>query len=187
MPVTLVAAAVAALVLLLAGWASAHTGTAGSPARSASCENAETTVADAEAKQLRKAVACLVNRARAEHDEAKLGRERPLQRAARKHAKVMAATDCLDLRCPGEPDLEGRLRKAGYFEGARRWEFAENSGCAMSAEAMVESWLASSVHRLNLLDPKFAEIGVGVSIEGPPKRCESGFAAFVATFGWRKI
>ena len=184
---TLLAVAVAAALLLLAGFAAAagEAGPQGEPRLSA-CDDAEIDVDDAETRELRKAVLCLINRARAEHDAGRLERQKSLQKAAQKHAHVMAATDCLAFRCPGEPSLEGRLRKAGYFEDALRWEYAENTGCARSAEAMVESWLGSTFHRLNLLDAKFADVGVGVSLDNPPERCEPGFATFVATFGWRK-
>ena len=98
----------------------------------------------------------------------------------------MAETDCLEFRCPGEPGLEQRLRKAGYFEGATKWEFAENTGCAVSAKAMYENWIESTLHRVNILEPKFIHVGIGTVDEGLPTACDESFAAFSAVFGWRK-
>lgn len=182
-----VAAAVAAAALMLAGWAMAAGPWDGIAAqRDSVCGDAGADAGDASTKGLRKAVLCLTNKARAQHGTDRLGRAFQLQKAAQRHANAMAATDCLASRCPGEPNLEGRIRKAGYFEGARKWEFAENSGCAISASAMVDSWLESSVHRANIIEPRFRDLGVGVVEKGPESRCDEGLAVFSAVFAWRK-
>lgn len=187
--VAAVAAAVAAVALLLAGWTVASGAGGGIAAqRGASCGAAETQVEDVSVKALRKAVLCLANKARAHQGADRVGRDLALQKAAQRHAKTMSETDCLESRCPGEPDLEGRIRKAGYFEGARRWGYAENTGCAISAEAMVKSWLESSLggYRANILEPKFRDLGVGVVEHGPESSCDAGLAVFSAVFAWRK-
>lgn len=182
-----VAAAVAAVTLLLAGLAMATAPWGGIAAPHGSvCEDAGADAEEVPTRGLRRAVLCLANKARAQHDTGRLGRESPLQKAAQHHANEMSETDCLASRCPGEPDLEGRIRKAGYLDGARKWGYAENTGCAISAAAMVESWLESSVHRANILDSKFRDLGVGIVEKGPESRCEQGLAVFSAVFAWRK-
>ena len=116
-------------------------------------------------RTLRKSIRCLINEERAVHGFGKLLRNESLQKAAQRHTKAMVAADCLAHRCGDEPNLETRLRQAGYFDGVKAWRYAENTGCGESAEAMVANWLASLYHRVNILDPDFEDIGVGVSQE----------------------
>jgi len=182
-----IAAAAVAVALLLAGWAVASSPVGGNAAqREARCGEADAGVEHVSRSGLRKAVLCLTNKARAQHGTDRLGRDDELQKAAQRHANVMSQTGCLASRCPGEPDLEDRISKAGYFEEARKWAYAENSGCAVSAAAMVESWLESSVHRSNLLKSKFRDLGVGIVEKGPEIRCDEGLGVFSAVLAWRK-
>jgi uncharacterized protein YkwD len=97
----------------------------------------------------------------------------------------MVSADCLAHRCGDEPNLEGRLRQAGYFNGVKSWRYAENTGCGASAEAMVANWMASVYHRVNILDPDFAEIGVGASEDRVHGRCKRGYGTFTVVFGER--
>ena len=63
------------------------------------------------------------------------------------------------------------------------WQFAENTGCALSAEAMVANWMATRFHRVNILERRFHEIGVG-AVEGRVKdHCKRGYATFVVVLG----
>ena len=97
----------------------------------------------------------------------------------------MVAVGCLSHRCGAEPNLESRLDAAGYFDGAQSWRYAENTGCGLSAEAMVANWLDSVYHRVNILDPDFQDIGVGVSQKRVSGRCEKAFGTFTVVFGER--
>ena len=99
------------------------------------------------------------------------------------HSEVMVETNCLAHQCAGEEDLETRLREAGYFDGAEMWQFAENTGCALSAEAMVANWMATRFHRVNILERRFHEIGVG-AVEGGSRTVQEGYATFVVVLGW---
>jgi uncharacterized protein YkwD len=100
----------------------------------------------------------------------------------------MVADDCLDHTCPGEAPLERRIRKSGYPDRAGRWRYASNTGCAISARAMVRRWLRSDFHRENVLKPRFRDIGAGVERAAPESQgCESNFATFSVVFGWREL
>jgi uncharacterized protein YkwD len=136
-------------------------------------------------RELRKSVICLINRQRERRDTRGLSRSHKLQKAAQKHTKVIVETDCFAHQCPGEPELEERLRRVGYFDGASRWGFAESTGCAESASAMVGNWLDIRFHRMNLLGREFQDVGIGAAQGGPENRCKKGFATFTAVFGWR--
>jgi uncharacterized protein YkwD len=177
------ALAVVALVawLALAG----APGSAPAAAQQVSCELGDRPAAELTVSDLRKSVVCLINRARSHRDVAALSRSKRLREAAQKHTRVIVETNCFAHQCPGEPGLESRIREAGYMIGARHWGFAESTGCAESALAMVENWLDIRFHRQNLLGSRFRDIGIGAARGGPPDRCRDGFASFTAVFGWR--
>jgi uncharacterized protein YkwD len=159
-----------------------------SAARGASpCSSAAEPAAEASPSELRKSIRCLVNEERAVRGLDKVARVKSLKVASQRHARVMVKTDCLAHRCPGEDDLETRLREAGYFNGARMWRYAENTGCGASAEAMIDNWMDSRYHRVNILARKFSEVGVGVVKKPVDDRCERGYATFAAVFGDREL
>jgi uncharacterized protein YkwD len=151
----------------------------------ASCELASVAVDDSTVKDLRKSIRCLINEERAVHGFSKLARNSPLQTAAQRHTKAMVSTGCLAHRCPGEVDLETRLDQAGYFDGADSWRYAENTGCGEAAGAMVANWMASIYHRINILDPEFRDLGIGVSKRRVHGRCKKDFGTFTVVFGER--
>jgi uncharacterized protein YkwD len=179
-----IAAALAALGLAALS-PLAPTGGAAVDRSSGTCPTASVPAADTTVKDLRKAVRCLVNQARAEHGLGNLARNQSLETASQRHVKAMVATACLAHRCPGELDLQTRLQRAGYFQGAESWRYAENTGCGISAEAMVANWMASVYHRVNILDPEFRDFGVGVSQKRVAGRCDKGYATFAVVFGDR--
>jgi len=149
------------------------------------CEKASVPATNSTVRELRGSVRCLVNEERAVHGFGKLVRNEALKIASQRHAKTMVETGCLAHRCPDEDDLETRLERAGYFDGAKSWRYAENTGCGASAEAMVENWLDTVYHRVNILDPDFHDIGVGVSQKRVAGRCDKGYATFAVVFGDR--
>jgi uncharacterized protein YkwD len=54
-------------------------------------------------------------------------------------------------------DACARIRSFGY-----RWSYCgENIGYNATPDRMFHSWMRSSGHRRNILDPKFHEIGIG--------------------------
>jgi uncharacterized protein YkwD len=135
---------------------------------------------------LRKAILCLVNEERRRHGRAGIGRNRALQQVANRHTEVMIRTGCMAHRCPGEAPLATRVRRSGYTAGARKWRFAENTGCARTAKAMIANWMGTTFHRINLLRPGFRDIGVGPSHRRVAKRCPRGYDTFTAILAFRK-
>jgi uncharacterized protein YkwD len=155
--------------------------------RGPACSAAAAPVAGSTVKQLRKSIRCLVNQERAIHGFGRLVRNAPLQKAAQRHTKTMVATACLAHRCPDEDDLKTRLERAGYFDGAKSWRYAENTGCGISAEAMFENWLGSVYHRVNILDPDFDDVGIGASVRRVEGRCKRKYGTFTVVFGTRTM
>ena len=174
-------AAVASLAL-----ASSPATSSGAAERGGSaCALGAAPVADSSIEDVRKSIRCLINEERAVHGFGKLLRNESLQKASQRHTKAMVAADCLAHRCGDEPNLETRLRQAGYFDGVKAWRYAENTGCGESAEAMIANWLASLYHRVNILDPDFEDIGVGISQDRVSGRCDKGYGTFAVVFGER--
>jgi uncharacterized protein YkwD len=171
-------------VLAIAGVALALPGPAAA-AGGQTCKHAEDEASQVGVGTLRKTVTCLINAERRRHARKPLSRSRSLDTAARKHTEKMVDKDCLAHRCPGEVDLEARIRRAGYFEGADDWRFAENTGCGLTAKSMVANWMASKFHRINILNGKFRDLGIGVSHERVESRCAKGYSTFTAVFGFR--
>lgn len=181
--VAVVAAAAAALLASLAF--AAGQGGGGGGTNETGCDHATDAVRELPNGQLRKAFVCLINKERSRHARPRLKSSLRLQEAAQSHTDKMVETECLSHVCPGEPDLQTRLRRSGYLKGARKWEFAENTGCGLTAEAMVNNWLASTYHRLNILGKKFRDLGVGVSDGNVKRRCKPGYGTFTALFAFR--
>ncbi len=177
-----------ALALLLASLAALALAPDGAIAGPKACRDARTPAAELEPRTLRKSLVCVINKARVKRDIEKLDRSKPLKKVAQSHAEVMVEEDCLGHTCPGEATLEERIRKSGYPDGARRWKYAENTGCALTVKAMLRHWLATSFHRHNLLNPEFRDIGAGAAQGAPPSGgCETNFATFTVVFGKREL
>ena len=99
----------------------------------------------------------------------------------------MVADDCLDHTCPGERPLEQRVRRAAIPTAPTGGGTRSNTGCAVSAKAMLRRWLRSEFHRENVLEPRYRDVGVGVERTAPEsKGCESDFATFAVVFGRRQ-
>ena len=81
-----------------------------------------------------------------------------LQEAARAHSKDMILRDYVSHGTKGEnEDACTRISRFGYH-----WSYCgENIGYNATPEGMFRSWMRSSLHRRNILDGRFYEIGVG--------------------------
>jgi uncharacterized protein YkwD len=177
------AATCAALAVIAAGLLTA-------PASGASagpgCPNANKPVSQVKISELRKAAFCLINEQRRRHARKPLRISRQLQKGARKHTVAMTSTGCLAHRCPGEPPLRSRIRRTGYLDGARTWRYAENTGCARTADAMIANWMAITFHRVNILRAKFRDVGIAPSHKRVKGRCKPGYGTFTAVFAFRR-
>ena len=150
------------------------------------CSHASDAVREVSDNQLKKAFTCLINKERSRHARPRVKPSKRLDEAAKAHTDTMVKTDCLSHVCPNETDLEHRIRESGYLEGAKKWRYAEDTGCGLTAEAMVKNWLASTYHRLNILGKKFRDLGIGVSDGNVKRRCKPGYGTFTLLFAFRK-
>ena len=143
-PHVVTATAVAALALALAATLALSAGggtvapalaTASGP--SDACPRPSAPADDATALELRRSVRCLINVERAVRGLGKLKREKPLQKAAQRHSAAMVETGCLAHRCGDEAELASGSSGPATSRRAEAWQFAESTGCGVSAEAMV--------------------------------------------------
>jgi uncharacterized protein YkwD len=89
--------------------------------------------------------------------------------AARLHAEQMAAYQRLDHTISGAryPTMQSRLQAVGYEYANAAENVAWNQSNAQSA---VTTWMNSSGHRANILDPNLTEMGAAMarSARGEP-------------------
>jgi uncharacterized protein YkwD len=126
------------------------------PARAASsCPYADAPAGHASKHAMRLAVRCLINLERTSRGLPPLRQRAALTRSAQRWtARMVAGRFFSHGRDPG-----ARIRAAGY-----RWHYAgENIATGFKTpRAVVQSWMASSDHCRNILDPHFADVGTGV-------------------------
>lgn len=178
-------AATLVAVVALSGSAQARPANAVGAPTGDECPNAGEMVSETASADLRRSVRCLIAAERAARGLPKLARSDALDTAAKRHVKTMVDTNCLLHRCPGEADLEKRLRRAGYFDGAVKYSFAESVGCGTTAESMVTSWLSTLFDRSNIIEPAFRDFGIAVSQEASAAPCNDGYGTFTVVYGSR--
>jgi len=146
---------VAAALLAPAGSLAAGCPNAGAPPRTASPD------------QLRKAIVCLIDRARSSRSVPKLSPSFDLDKLAQDHTDTMVAQDCFSHQCQGEDSLKRRFRRSSYVQGSSSFRYAEELGYESTPKQMVTRWLQTPADRGNLLDSRLQDIGVGVRRGAP--------------------
>lgn len=100
-------------------------------------------------------------------DEATLVARANRERAGRRLAGLRVAADLVAVarRHAQEMAASGRLAHMGNLGGeVGGWrKLAENVGTGASADEVHATFMGSAMHRNNILDPAFAEVGVGVA------------------------
>ena len=114
-------------------------------------------------------VVTYTNEARAQNGLAPLSASAKLMDAARIQAQQMAAFQVVDHTISGAqyPTLQSRLQAVGYSYSSAAENIAWNQPDARSA---MNSWMSSSGHRANILDPNLREMGAAMarSARGEP-------------------
>jgi uncharacterized protein YkwD len=101
----------------------------------------------------------LVNQARASNGEAGLSSNVTLILIAQSWSQQLARNGVLSHRSPlsdGAP--------AGWFK------LGENVGYGSSVDVVQSAFMNSSLHRANILDPAFNNVGIGVTVDGYGRR-----------------
>jgi uncharacterized protein YkwD len=151
------------------------------PADAYACRGADGTRSEA---SIRQATLCLLNRERRGQGQRPLQLDDQLTRAAELHSRDMVRGRFFEHVSPQGSTMVDRILRTGY---ARRhgWALGENlawaEGELATPRAVVRSWMASPGHRVNILDPRFREIGIGI-VRGNP--CSgAGGLTYTTDFG----
>ncbi len=166
-------AALTAFAFALLAPAAALTPIASADGR-AGCADAHSTVFDASGRQLRPAVACLINEQRTERGLPRLKVNALLNRSAQAWTNVMVD----DGEFTHGSNFAGRISAVGYD-----WSTAgENIATGFATPAgVVNAWMGDVGHCRNILTPTFAAVGTGVSRLGV--RGYTNFGTWTQDFG----
>jgi uncharacterized protein YkwD len=133
------------------------------------------------------ATLCLLNVERTSRGLRALQSNARLARAALTHSRDMVAHAYFGHDSQNGDNFTVRIRRVGYFRGARRWLAGENlawgTGAFATPAELVRAWMASPPHRANILTAGFREIGIGFTL-GTPRSGEGG-ATVSSDFGTR--
>jgi len=173
---------VALLALAVSGPASA------AAARPAACPGATVVPAAQSVAKGRAATLCLLNRERTSRGLKKLRANKSLQRAASRYASRMSRQDFFAHVAPDGSSMVDRIRSTAYLRSVKRWSVGENlawgAGRRATPQQTVAAWMASPGHKRNVLDRRFAEIGVGIAL-GAPVKGHASAGTYVTNFGTR--
>jgi Cysteine-rich secretory protein family len=120
----------------------------------------------------------LANQERAKVGASPLKWSNNLALAARLHSDEMARHKQLSHQLSGEAELGARLA----LQGARFDADAENVGYADSADELHSGWMNSPPHRGNMLNPRYDQMGVGITRVGDRLYATQDFAHAVGKF-----
>jgi uncharacterized protein YkwD len=150
------------------------------------CNYEDRTIADASPATLARAVRCVINDERGKRLRQPVEADARLAVAADRHAADMVERGYFEHDSPGGSTFVDRIRRTGYLATDGPWVVGEvlawcSAECA-TPRGIVSAWLASPPHRRVLLDPRFAEVGVGVAPGSPRDRAPTA-ATVAAEFG----
>lgn len=135
------------------------------------------------------AILCLLNAERADAGLVPLTDNADLSKAARRHSRSMKVHSRFAHESLRGAAFWKRIGRTGYKTGASRWSVGENiawgAGGLGTPAAIVAGWMGSAIHRENILNTSFREIGIG-SVHGSPILSTRRRGITITTdFGWR--
>lgn len=159
---------VSALLPLLALSAPAEAATG---KRSSSCGATSVVPAAENLGAVERATVCLINAERGRRNLRPLSNNSRLSRAADRHAADMVDNRYFAHDSRNGRSFSDRIRATGYLSRVGSWVIGENlawgSGTQGSAEAIVAAWMKSPAHRANILNGRYREIGIGMTLGSP--------------------
>lgn len=163
-------------------------GPAASRGEAAQCAAASTPAFKLSGKAARKATLCVVNVERVKRGLGRLRFDGKQQKAAAGHNRLMLKKSCFSHQCSGERDLVGRLDAAGYLPCNCAWSVGENIAWGAektsSPRSIVDAWMGSSAHRINMLSSNFEEVGIAIH-RGTPEGGGGDSATYTMDFGYK--
>lgn len=138
-------------------------------------------------RDARSATLCLLNRERDGRGLKALHFDSEQQKVAGDHNRMMIRKRCFSHQCSGERDLVGRMEDSGYLPCSCSWSVGENiawgTGSTASPRKIVDAWMNSPPHRMNILSKSFDEVGLAIDNGSPAGGGKT--ATFTADFGFK--
>ena len=157
-------------------------------AEAAACAAASNETSLLTKSQEARALLCVINKTRTRRGLHPVRPSAVLNVAALAHSVAMVAKRCFAHQCKGEPDLGGRLKRAGFPGCNCAWRAAENiaygEDANSSPRAIVRAWMNSPSHRAALLTRRFRMIGIGIVPGMPRAPLNRDAATFTIELGW---
>lgn len=136
-----------------------------------------------------KAVLCSVNVLRAAHGAGSLRASRPLGDAASSHSSEMIQHSFFSHLSPDGADVRNRVTRTGYIRRSRKTlvdeTIAWGSGRFATPAELVASFMASSIHRAALLNPRYRDVGIGLLLGAPAPGIPGPATTLTLDFGRR--
>jgi uncharacterized protein YkwD len=152
------------------------------------CPDAEMMPAPDNLARVEAVTLCLLNGVRADNGLSPLSRNAQLANAAAGHATDMVAHSYFAHEGLNGSDIRDRIGATGYLRSDVRWVIGENlawgTGALATPKSIVNAWMNSEGHRVNILHSEYREIGFGI-VAGNPKRPDGFGATYATEFGYR--
>ena len=172
---------IAALLPVLAIATPAHAATG---KRSSACSDTRVVPVAGSVAEVERATVCLLNAERAKRQLRPLSSNQRLARAADRHTDDMVRRGYFEHDSRNGDSFSDRIRDTGYLSRVSTWIVGENlawgSGGLSTADAIVRAWMNSPGHRANILNRRFREVGIAITLGSP--RGGSG-ATYATEFG----
>ncbi|MFN2612883.1 MAG: CAP domain-containing protein [Solirubrobacterales bacterium] len=161
-----------------------------SAASSSGCPNADAMPLSVSTQAFNDSILCLLNRERTNHGLGTLRINAKLTSAAIGHSVSMRSRGYFEHDEPGGATFAARIQAIGYTQGAKRWLAGENLGWGTNdwgtPQSLMVAWMDSPLHRANILEPRFREIGIGLEWGSPQNPTETNAALVTTDFGYAK-
>ena len=141
-------------------------------------------------ERIRAATQCLINQRRRAKRLRPLRGNVELRRAAQNFSARMVREGFFDHVGPDGSTLISRVQDTRYLRGADMWWLGENLDFDIGSKATplltVRRWMGSPQHRIHILDRRYRDLGIGVTVGVPTQAAGSG-ATYSAVFGGRTL
>jgi uncharacterized protein YkwD len=156
------------------------------PAIAGTCGDVDVRPAAGNLDAIRAATLCLLNSERAAQGLRALTENDRLTAASDAYADQMVRQRFFGHVSPDGRTLVRRLWDVGYLGRTADWLAGENIAWAEARQAtpreVMSGWMGSPEHRDNILEPRFRDVGLGVSL-GSPEGGATDAATYTTDFG----
>jgi len=154
------------------------------------CRDKNLVPTPANLERIRVATQCLINLRRRTKRLRALRANVELRRAAQGFSSRMVRERFFDHVGPDGSTLTDRVADTRYLAGARTWRLGENLDFDIARAATplltIRRWMGSPQHRIQILDGRYLDLGIGVTVGLPTREAGSG-ATYSAVFGGRTL